>query len=151
MKPSKGSYKSINGWLWEKCQLHELVEIVRQRSDLDFAQLFNRVREGYLTNDDLTQIKALANINTATWPDEFVKFHLNNTQQVRKMITQFVNQILKVLVFKAQDSKSDTETNTCTVATPDNINLYQTGNLPAELKLCAGARVMLTDNINVFD
>ena len=67
------------------------------------------------------------------------------------MITQFVNQILKVLVFKAQDSKSDTETNTCTVATPDNINLHQTGNLPAELKLCAGARVMLTDNINVFD
>ena len=56
-----------------------MVEIVRQRSDLDFAQLFNRVREGYLTNDDLTQIKALANINTATWPDEFVKFHLNNT------------------------------------------------------------------------
>ena len=79
MKPSKGSYKSINGMLWEKCYLHELVEIVRQRSDLDFAQLFNRVREGYLTNDDLTQIKALANINTATWPDEFVKFHLNNT------------------------------------------------------------------------
>ena len=38
----------------------------------------NRVREGQHTNDDLTQIKPLANTNTATWPDEFVKLYLNN-------------------------------------------------------------------------
>ena len=37
MKPSKGSYMSFNGWLWEKFQLHVLVEIVRQSSDPDFA------------------------------------------------------------------------------------------------------------------
>ena len=52
--------------MWEKFQLHELVEIVRQSSYPDFAQLLNRVREGQLTNDDLTQIKTLANTNTAT-------------------------------------------------------------------------------------
>ena len=28
MKPSRGSYRSFNGWLWEKFQLHQLVEIV---------------------------------------------------------------------------------------------------------------------------
>ena len=56
MKPSKGSYKSFNGWLREKFQLHELVEIVWQSSDPDFAQLLNRVREGQNTNDDLIQI-----------------------------------------------------------------------------------------------
>ena len=78
MKPSKGSYKSFNGWLWEKFQLHELVEIFWQSSDSNFAQLLNRVREGQHTNDDLTQIKPLANTNTATWPDEFVKLYLNN-------------------------------------------------------------------------
>ena len=49
-----------------KFQLHELVEIVRQSGYPDFAQLLNRVREGQHTNDDLTQIKALANTNTAT-------------------------------------------------------------------------------------
>ena len=37
MKPSKGSYRSFNGWLWEKFQLHELVEIVWQSSDPEFA------------------------------------------------------------------------------------------------------------------
>ena len=66
MKPSKGSYRSFNGWLWEKTQLHELVEIVWQSSDPDFAQLLNGVREGQQTNSDVFQIKALANTDTGT-------------------------------------------------------------------------------------
>ena len=66
------------------------------------------------------------------------------------MIAQFVDS--EIVVFEAQDSKKDTETNTCSIAISDNISLSQTGNLPAELKLCGGdTRVMLTDNINMFD
>ena len=38
MKPSKGSYRSFNGCLWGKFELHELVEIVRQSSNPDFAE-----------------------------------------------------------------------------------------------------------------
>ena len=44
-----------------------------------------------------------------------------------------------------------TETNTCAISIPDNIGLSQTANLPAKLKLCVGATVMLTDNISVSD
>ena len=69
MKPSKGSYKSFKECLWEKFQLHEQVEIVLQSSDPDFAQLSNRVRECQQTDNDVIQIKALANADTATWPD----------------------------------------------------------------------------------
>ena len=64
MKPSKGSYKSFNGLLWERFQLHELVEIIWQSSDPDFPELLNRFQEGQQANDDLIQIKALANTNT---------------------------------------------------------------------------------------
>ena len=39
MNSSKGSYRTFNGWLWEKFQLHKLIEIVWQTSDPDFAQL----------------------------------------------------------------------------------------------------------------
>ena len=39
MKPSKGSYSSFSGWLLENFQLDELVEIVCQSSDLNFAEL----------------------------------------------------------------------------------------------------------------
>ena len=66
IKPSKASYKSFNGSLQERFQLHELVEIIWQSSDLDFPQLLNRVQEVQQANDDLIQIKALANTNTAT-------------------------------------------------------------------------------------
>ena len=55
--------------MWEKFQDHELVEIVWQSSDPDFAQLLNRVQEGEQTDDDVIQIKTLANTDTTTWPD----------------------------------------------------------------------------------
>ena len=52
--------------------------IVRQSSDPDFAQLLNRVRKGQQTDNDVIQIKALANTDTATLPDEFVKIYFNS-------------------------------------------------------------------------
>ena len=107
MKPTKGSYRPFNGWLWEKFQLHELVEIVWQSSDPDFAQLLNRVREGQQTDNDVIQIKALANTDTATWPDEFVKVYLNNyiaDQENEDSIGKLDSQ---VVVIKAKDGKKD--------------------------------------------
>ena len=47
--------------------------------------------------------------------------------------------------FKTQNGNKDIETSTCSISIPDNIGLTQTVNIPAELKLCVGARVMLTD------
>ena len=151
MKPTKGSYRPFNGWLWEKFQLHELVEIVWQSSDPDFAQLLNRVREGQQTDNDVIQIKALANTDTATWPDEFVKVYLNNYLAGQENEDCIGKLDSEVVVIKAQDGNKDIETNTCSISIPDNIGLSQTANLPAKLKLCVGARVILTDNISVSD
>ena len=134
-----------------KFQLHELVEIVRQSSDLDFAKLLNRVREDQHTYDDLTQVIALANTNTATWFDEFVKVYLNNDLADKENDSSIRKLDSEIVVFKAQDSKKDTETNTCFIAIPDNFSLSQSSNLPAELKLCVGARIMLTGIVNVFE
>ena len=78
MKPSKGSYRSFNEWLREKFELHELLEIVQQSSNPDFCELLNRVWEGQQTDNGVIQIKAVANTDTATRPDEFVKVYLNN-------------------------------------------------------------------------
>ena len=137
--------------MWEKFQLHELVEIVWQSSDPDFAQLLNRVREGQQTDNDVIQIKALANTDTATWPDEFVKVYLNNYLAGQENEDCIGKLDSEVVVIKAQDGNKDIETNTCSISIPDNIGLSQTANLPAKLKLCVGARVMLTDNISVSD
>ena len=57
----------------------------------------------------------------------------------------------EVVVIKAQNGNKDIETNTCSIYIPDNICLSQTANLAAKLKLCVGARVILTNNISVSD
>ena len=57
----------------------------------------------------------------------------------------------EVVVIKAQDINKDIDTNTCSISIPDNIGLSETTNLPAKLKLCVVARVMLTDNVSVSD
>ena len=123
MKPTKGSYRPFNGWLWEKFQLHELVEIVWQSSDPDFAQLLNRVREGQQTDNDVIQIKALANTDTATWPDEFVKVYLNNYLAGQENEDCIGKLDSEVVVIKAQDGNKDIETNTCSISIPENIGL----------------------------
>ena len=151
MRPSKGSYRSFSEWLWEKFQLHKLVEIVQQRSDPDFADLLNRVGECQQTNNDVIQIKALANTDTATWPDEFIKVYLNNYSAGQENKDCVGKLDSEVVVIKAQDSNKDMETNTCSISIPDNIGLSQTANLPAKLKLCVSARVILTGNISVSD
>ena len=135
----------------EKFQLLELVEIVWQSNNPGFAQLLNRVWEGQQTNDDLIQLKGLSNTNTATWPDEFVKVYLNKHAAGKEKND---NSILKldseVVIFKAQDSKKDIETNTCFIAIPGNISLSLTSNLPVKLKLCVDARILLTSSVNVL-
>ena len=114
--------------MWEKFQLHELVEIVWQSSDPDFAQLLNRVREGQQTDNDVIQIKALANTDTATWPDEFVKVYLNNYLAGQENESCIGKLDSEVVFFKAQGSNKDIETNTCSISILKNVGLSQTAN-----------------------
>ena len=68
-------------------------------------------------------IKALANTDTATWPDEFVKVYLNNYlsgQENEDCISKLDSE---VVVIKVQNSNKDIETNTCSMSIPDNICL----------------------------
>ena len=117
----------------------------------DFAQLFNRVREGQQTDNDVNQIKVLANTDFATWHDEFVKVYLDNYVAGQENEGCIGKLDSEVVVIDAQDGNKDIEANTCSISVLDNIGLSQSSNLPAKLKVCVGARVMLTDNISVPD
>ena len=152
MKAKKGTYKALQGGLWQKLfELHELVEIVRQSSDPEFAEMLNRIREGNHTDDDVKQIEALANTDTSTWPNEFVKLYLTNNLAGRENEACIANLKEEVFDIKAEDSLRDLETGTCSVSIPDTTSLNKTANLPAKLKVCKGARLMITDNINISD
>ena len=56
----------------------------------------------------------------------------------------------EVVAIKAQDSNKDIKTNTCFRSVPDNIDLSQSVSL-LQSWIYVGARVMLTDNVSVFD
>ena len=65
---------------WDLFKLHELVEIVRQNSDPDFASLLNRLRETDnpedIPDDDIEAIRALADTDTSEWPDRYTKLYI---------------------------------------------------------------------------
>ena len=55
------SYDSIGGnLLVELFKIYELTEIVRQSSDPQLAHIFNTIREGNHTEDDVRETKSLA-------------------------------------------------------------------------------------------
>ena len=96
-----------------------------------FNYILNRIQEGQQT-DNVIQIKALANTDKATWPDEFVKVYIKNYlagQENEDYIGKLDSEVIK-----AQAGNKDKEKNTCSISIPDNISLYQTANLPAKLK-----------------
>ena len=93
----------------------------------------------------------IANSDTATWHEESVKVYLNNYLAGQEHEDSIVKLDSVFVIIKVQDNNKDIERKKCSISVPDNIGLSQTANLPAKLKLCVVARVMLTDNISVSD
>ena len=61
-------------------KLHELTEIVIRNSDLEFAEILNRIWEREHTYNDVEKINALAETDISTWPQGFVKVYVNPRQ-----------------------------------------------------------------------
>ncbi len=144
-------YKVFNKPLWSNFFLHELVQIVRQSSDPQFAQLLNRVREGKHTDDDLKEIQKLADVDTTHWPHQYLTLYMTNYMAglYNEACLAKINSEKVVII--AQDSKKDTQTNRYSVTVPENASLTNTANLTKTLKVCVGARIMLLHNLDVSE
>ncbi|WAQ96596.1 PIF1-like protein [Mya arenaria] len=77
--------------------------------------------------------------------------YLPNQQQVDVHNQQEVIKLNNTVTINAVDSKRDKYTNTVNVSVPENIGLYNTGNLPKKITLAYGAKVMLTKNVDISD
>ena len=147
--------------------LHELTEIVRQQSDPTFAEIMSRVRVGTHTLADVKILDAMSChccklkcrsqcqcecTCTSNWPVEPITLYFtNNLAKVHneRRIESLGTEIFEI---KARDSARDEATQTCDLVKVDmSLNISDTGNLPGLLKLCIGARVLLTVNLNVSD
>ena len=144
---------------WDLFKLHELIEIVRQSSDPEFAELLNRLRETDnpedISDQDIETIKALAYTDTAEWPDKYIKLymfnHLVNSENANALNRLVENQNVEIKEVKAKDSSKDVKTGSCKINVSEDTDISSTGNLPTLLKLCLGAKVMLTHNVDIED
>ena len=106
MNARKGTYKALC-WslLRDMFKLHEIVEIVRQSSNPEFAQMLNRIREDKQTDDDVVQIKAYT--YTSDWPNEFVKLYFTNHLAGRENEESIAKLTSEIFLIKAEDSGKD--------------------------------------------
>ena len=151
--------------------LHELTEIVRQQGDPIFAEVMSRVRTGIKTDDDMKILNELVchccKLNCRTKcqceckcitdsPCEPISLFCTNDLanfQNQKKLEELASLGHEVYEIKAKDSAKDKATGRVeiTESVYQDKPITQTGNLPGILKICVGARVLLTVNINVSD
>ena len=148
--PKTCSYNAFQGSIWENYFfLHELIDIVRQSSDLQFAEMLKRIREGKQTEEDIEEIKKLKDTNTSLWSEKVTKLFLTNHLANQDNIQTMESLGETVYTFNAKDSGRDTQTRIKTITIDKLKSLSDTGNLPTELKVCVGSRFMLTINLDV--
>lgn len=116
--------------------------------------MLNRLREGKHTPADVEEIKALAHTDTSQWPSDYVKLYVTNAlanKENDKCLKQLQEQGNEIYVINAKDSKKDVKTGTYNVNIPANAAISTTASLTKLFKICIGARVMLTNNLDIED
>ena len=140
-------HKRIND-PWLKFRLHELTEIVRQRSDPRFAELLFRLREGKHTVDDIAEIKKLEHTDTSMWPDQVTHLYITNFLAGRYnelCLCELETEDNKIITVIAKDKGPKNTT------IPVDIPISSTGNMKKSLRICEGAKIMITKNIDISD
>ena len=145
--PVKDPIASLSGSLWRTFEFKELDQIIRQREDVQFAQLLNLVRTASHTDEDLNFLKSREiSTDSEDYPRECLHvFATNkavdahNKRMLDSLQTPTVTIVAvdrKPAALSSYDVSSDTRF---------------TGGLPSVINLAVGAKVMLIRNIDVTD
>jgi hypothetical protein len=147
-KQSAG-YQSLVCSLWQKhFLLHELVEIMRQREDPEFASLLSRLRIGKHNSADFAELKALENNNSL--PDDCLSIFCLNRQADEYNELQLKKLKSKIYTIVAQDSKRDRETGRVPVTIPES-NAHDKESLPREIQFAVNAQYLHLKNTDLGD
>ena len=142
---------SLHGSLWqENFNFHELKHIVRQK-DQHFAQLFNRVREAQITEDDEAALKQ--RVTTLDDPEHFADaLHVYGTNHQTDQYNSTMLQKLTTFkhIIKSSDITKDRNTHQVELSL-EGKKRTDTGGLSGTLTIAENAFVRLTSNIDVAD
>jgi hypothetical protein len=147
----KRNYQALYGSLWTRhFVLHELMQIVRQRSDPTFAQVLSRIRVGEWNDDDISKLTELENTDTSTFPPDVIHLFMTNAQTDAHNEHMLRTLASPKITIKARDSRRDLHTGLSPV-TVTSKNVHDTGGLRSEIQVSEGARWILTKNIDLAD
>ena len=130
----------------------ELDQIMRQRGDSTFAELFCRVRTNDCTREDLDILKSREiTADSPNYPTNVLHvYRLNDYANDRnKLMLNSLASECDQYTIKASDAVAGQTTHVDLENLSENRN--DTGGLHATLKVAIGARVMLVANIDVSD
>ena len=138
---------------WEKMQLHELTQNMRQK-DMKFENCLNKIHttvtlEGSEEDQMLQAFELKLNPNNENYPCDAMHVYAQNAY--RDEWNTFKLKLLPGTEFTniATDSKKDDCTEQANITMPTNP--HETGNLKEILTVKINARVMITTNIDVTD
>lgn len=141
--------------LWKELfKMHELTEIMRQKDDMEFAQLLNRLRENELTENDIAILNTrVAQTDDPSYPSKSMHLFRENAL-VDSFNLQYIARLTsqKVLVPSVDTVSADVSENIkkkLVNSLPRNQS--DTANLAKEVELAIGMKYDLTANIEVED
>ena len=140
--------------IWDKFKFHELKQVMRQKDDWEFAMLLNSIRtkKPEENSDEDRKLKA-RELHLKEEDPGYPTFvlHVYAQNLCAKARNERILNKLDGHMFKSycKDTVKDDKINLADFILPDKAT--QTGNLEKVLVLKEGARVMLTNNLDVKD
>lgn len=156
--PPQNTMNKIHGsYLWANFKLYELTEVMRQRDDKRFAEALNRLRVGRTTEEDnelfrSRQIDVLGIDANTLLHNTVAIFHENAVVDCHNnLVLADYNEYEMSPCLDVVNGVKDEKDKTALLAISDSLHYKKTQNLPKLIKLCVGARYVLTHNIAVPD
>ncbi|XP_060571765.1 uncharacterized protein LOC132729947 [Ruditapes philippinarum] len=141
----------LDGSLWENLfTIHHLETIMRQKDDVEFANMLNRIRVESHTENDIKVLESrIVHPGDPDYPQDALHVFPSNEEVDSHNARKLLSLNMPLVTFTAVDIKSDNTPLPETLNLPKNQSL--TGGLCEKLSLCKGARVMITKNIDVTE
>ncbi|KAJ8033573.1 ATP-dependent DNA helicase PIF1 [Holothuria leucospilota] len=139
--------------LWSLFCKWELCEVMRQKSDLPFTHLLNRIRvlgkHETLPSTDQALLQSRLVSFTTKYPNDALHIFSRNVDVDNHNIKMLNSACSNIFTVSAADIQYDEAGNQRKYKHP--IQSAQGVSLPSQLTLAVGARVMLTTNLDVQD
>lgn len=159
-KPLSNDLQSIIGnIIWEKFQLFELTEIMRQRNDMKFAEALGRLAIGEMTDEDIAMFKSRCFSESTLplegkeairlfWKNESIAEY--NSKRLNDLNQQESFRIEYTAIDKVVGANSKVEINQALFNLKGK-SADKTQGLPEKLIMQTGVHYMVTCNIDVSD